>query len=97
MMAMDKWRSYLLRGPFTIKTDHQSLCHLTDQSLDTDLQRKAMTKLIGLQYHFQYKKGVENKVADALPRVKHIPECQAIFGAHPLWIQEVLNSYAVDT
>lgn len=56
-----------------------------------------MTKLIGLQYHFQYKKGVENKVADALPRVKHIPECQAIFGAHPLWIQEVLNSYAVDT
>lgn len=30
MMAIDKWRQYLSRGPFVIKTDHQSLCHLGD-------------------------------------------------------------------
>jgi hypothetical protein len=28
MMAVDKWRCYLYKNPFLIKTDHQSLCHL---------------------------------------------------------------------
>lgn len=37
MMEIDKWRSYLIRGPFTIKTDHQSLCHLDDQVLGSEL------------------------------------------------------------
>jgi hypothetical protein len=48
LMAVDKWRSYLHRNPFVIKTDHQSLCHLQDQTLSTDVQRKAMRKLAGL-------------------------------------------------
>lgn len=37
MMAVDRWRPYLIRGPFVIKTDHKALCHLDDQSLDTEL------------------------------------------------------------
>lgn len=96
MMAIDKWRSYLCRGPFTIRTDHQSLCHLDDQILGSELQRKAMTKLIGLQYRFQYKKGVENKSADALSRVGHFFALQSISVTQPQWIQEVINSYVVD-
>lgn len=28
IMAVDKWRSYLQRGPFLIITDHKSLCAL---------------------------------------------------------------------
>jgi hypothetical protein len=28
MIAVDKWRSYLHKNPFVIKTNHQSLCHL---------------------------------------------------------------------
>lgn len=31
LMAIDKWRSYLQHGEFLIKTDHQSLLHLTEQ------------------------------------------------------------------
>jgi hypothetical protein len=31
IMAIDKWRQYLQRGPFLITTDHKSLCNLTDQ------------------------------------------------------------------
>lgn len=94
MMAVDRWRSYLLRGPFVIKTDHKALCHLDDQTLDTELQKKAMTKLIGLQYKFQYKKGVENKSADALSRVGQFFEISVV---QPVWVQEILNSYAVDS
>lgn len=48
MMAVDKWRPYLQHGPFEIVTDHKSLCALGEQQLDTELQRKAMSKLVGL-------------------------------------------------
>jgi hypothetical protein len=37
LMVVDKWRSYLHKNPFLKKTDHQSLCHLQDQTLSTDL------------------------------------------------------------
>ena len=57
LMAIDKWRCYLHGGPFIIRTDHKSLCYLQDQSLATELQKKAMAKLSGLQFKFQYKKG----------------------------------------
>jgi hypothetical protein len=97
MMAVDKWRCYLQRCPFIIRTDHKSLCHLNDQVLGTDLQQKAMTKLMGLQYTFQYKKGVENVVADALSRMPPQSHLSALSVASPIWLQEVLNSYAVDT
>jgi len=96
LMAVDKWRCYLQRGQFVIKTDHKSLCHLQDQTLSTDWQKKAMTKLAGLQFKLQYKKGSKNKVADALSRVGHAMECSAISGATPIWLQEVLNSYTTD-
>ena len=96
LMAVDKWRCYLQRGQFVIKTDHKSLCHLQDQTLSTDWQKKAMTKLAGIQFNLQYKKGSENKVADVLSRVGHAMECSAIYGATPIWLQEVLNSYTND-
>lgn len=58
-----------------------------------DLQKKAMTKLIGLKYKFQYKKGVDNKSADALSRVGHLFPISVV---QPAWVQEVPNSYVVD-
>jgi hypothetical protein len=48
IMGVDKWCQYLQRGPFTILTDHKSLSNLNDQQLTSDLQRKAMAKLVGL-------------------------------------------------
>jgi hypothetical protein len=96
MMAVDKWRAYLQRGPFTILTDHRSLCNLGDQKLDTELQRKAMAKLVGLQFKFQYKRGVDNGAADALSRVGHLLTANALSICQPGWIQEVVNSYAND-
>ena len=97
IMAIDKWRQYLQRGPFTILTDHKSLCNLTDQQLTSDLQRKAMAKLIGLQFQFKYKRGVDNGAADSLSRVAHRFETQTLSVCRPDWVQEVLNSYHTDT
>jgi hypothetical protein len=96
VMTVDKWRSYLHRNAFLIKTDHQSLTHLQDQTLSIDLQRKAMRKLAGLQFKFAYKKGSENKVVDALSRVGFHFHLHATSAVIPVWVQEVVNSYQHD-
>jgi hypothetical protein len=70
--------------------------HLEDQRLATTWQHKAFTKLLGLQYKLCYRKGTENRAADALSRRSHdlvttvatITECQ------PAWLADVRASYA---
>nr|XP_027108798.1 uncharacterized protein LOC113728610 [Coffea arabica] len=104
VMAVTKWRHYLVGYHFIIKTDHQSLRYLLDQKLTTALQHKWFTKLLGLDYEIQYKKGVENKVADALSRLyekgqPHITttgSCLALTTVKPNWILELQGSYLSD-
>ena len=96
MMAVDKWRQYLQRGPFDILTDHKSLCNLGEQHLETDVQRKAMSKLAGLQFRFLYKHGLDNEAADALSRVGKLMDVAALSTCQPAWLQEVANSYVTD-
>ncbi|XP_027118691.1 uncharacterized protein [Coffea arabica] len=67
-MAVTKWKHYLLEYHFIIRTDYQSLRFLLEQRLNTPLQHKCLTKLLGLDYEIQYKKGAESKAADALSR-----------------------------
>lgn len=92
MMAVDKWRAYLQRAPFIIVTDHKSLCHLGDQQLETELQRKAMSKMVGLQFSFKYRCGADNGAADALSRVGHLLSLDALAVCQPQWLQEFTNS-----
>ena len=83
-------------GDVTYRGNHKSLTHLQDQTLVTELQRKAMAKLSGLQFQIQYRKGVENKAADALSRVAHQLEFAALSVCTPMWVQEVLKSYGLE-
>lgn len=92
IMAVEKWRSYLQRHEFIIRTDHKSLSYLSEQNLQSELQRKAMTRLMGLQFKVVYKQGKDNVAADSLSRVAHLMLIQAVSEATPLWAQEVLNS-----
>lgn len=96
IMAVERWRHYLQRGEFIIRTDHKSLAYLQEQNLHSEMQRKAMTRMMGLQFKIMYKKGKENMAADALSRVGHIMAIQAVSSVQPAWIQEVLNSYTTD-
>jgi hypothetical protein len=66
--AVKKWRSYVLGHPLTNKTDHQSLKFLLEQKIGTPMQQRWVSKLLGYDIVVEYKKGQDNKVADALSR-----------------------------
>lgn len=98
LLAIEKWRRYLQPSHFIIKTDHFSLKFLKDQRVTTSLQHKGITKLLGLSYEIQFRKGVEIIAADALShRFDEEAECKSISVVYPLWVQEVLASYEGDS
>lgn len=82
IMIVDKWRHYVQRTEFEIHTDHKPLSFLGQQVL---------------QFKVIYKQGKDNVVADALSRVGHVMVMAVVSEVQPMWIQEVLNSYAIDS
>lgn len=52
--------------------------------------------MLGYNYKVEYKKGRENRVADALSRVVYKEQLNAIATAIPVWITEIINSYEQD-
>lgn len=97
LSAVEKWRSYLLHGPFIIKTDQQSLKYLLEQKVSTPLQHKYLTKLLGFDYCIEYRKGKENLAADALSRREDIASgCATLTLLKPAWVEELQNNYEGD-
>lgn len=94
LLAIQRWRPYLQHEEFIIQIDHRSLVYLGEQQLTTSIQHKAFVKLMGLQYKIQYKKGVENIVADALSRQKVDDALGAISSGQPRWMEIVIDGYA---
>jgi hypothetical protein len=90
------WGHYLQIQEFIILTDHRSLAYLAEQNLHSNMQRKAMTRLMGLQFKIKYRKGKDNMAAYALSRVADMFAIQVVSMVQPQWIQEVLNSYTTD-
>lgn len=98
LMAVDHWRAYLQPAEFIIHTDQKSLIHLEEQRISTPWQQKVMVKLLGLRYRIVYKKGPENRAADALSRCP-LPasgELAAVSVFLPVWLDEVQIGYRGD-
>lgn len=64
--------------------------------METELQRKAMLKMVGLQFSFKYRRGQDNGATDVLSRVGHLLSVEAMSVSQPQWLQEVANSYETD-
>lgn len=96
LLAVQKWRSYLICGTFTIRTDQKALKYLLEQKISTPLQHKYMAKLMGFNYRIEYKKGIENGAADALSRRIEQAKLQQVTVLQPAWIEELVNSYEGD-
>lgn len=67
--------------------------------MGTATQQKWISKLLGYKFSIEYKRGVDNKVADALSR----KDCQdeeaivyAISFPTPFWLEELKQAYAID-
>lgn len=98
IMAVQKWRYYLLGHKFVIKTDHEALKYLMEQKMTTLLQHKWLSKLLGYDYSVIYKKGKDNLVADALSRCHEgLVECNAIQISVPEWKKDLYSSWEGDT
>ena len=60
------------------------------------IQHKLLIKLLGFNYVVEYKKGMENRAADALSRAAHA-ESLALSCVVPVWIEQVITSYTDDS
>jgi hypothetical protein len=94
--AVTKWKSYLQHKEFTIAMDHHSLVHLGDQKLMEGMQQKAFIKLLGLQYKFIHKKGLDNQAADAPSRQPLLDQVMAVSTSTPKWLEIVVERYQKD-
>ena len=92
-----------------MRTDHQSLKFLLEQRIATPAQQKWLAKLLGHAFIVEYKKGVENKVANALSRRSdYIPmlsqhdksskaSCLLLLSIpDPTWLHILRDSYSQD-
>ena len=61
-----------------IKTVQQSRKYLLEQKIGTPAQQKSIKKLLGYLFKEEYKKGRENRIADALSRKESIQEEQEV-------------------
>lgn len=96
VLAIQKWRPYLLGCKFIIQTDQQSLKYLWDQQITTVAQQKWLTKLMGFDFTIEYKKGCENNAADALSRRDESGELAALSQPVPRWLDPIKDEVTTD-
>lgn len=92
--ALKKWRHYFVGNRLLIRTDQKSLKFITDQKVSKGVQHKLLLKLLEFNYKIEYKKGKDNRDADALSRKSIILMATTIIT--PTWIESVETSYQQD-
>jgi hypothetical protein len=98
LIVVQAWRAYLQFQEFVILTDQRSLTQLAEQQLHTQWQQKVFTKLLGLQYRIVYRKGTDNRAADALSRCPASSDsCVALTTLIPSWLSLITVSYEGDS
>lgn len=79
VMAIQKWRHYLIGRHFIVWTDQRSPRLILEQREIGSDHQKWVSKLLGYGFEIQYRPGRTNKAADELSRHPHI--YFAYFGA----------------
>jgi hypothetical protein len=95
--ALKKWKHYLAEAKLILRIDWYSLKYMSEQRLVQGIQHKLLVKLMGYNYTIEYKKGKDNKAADALSRKPNTESMRAISTVLPLWVNDVQTSYTGDS
>ena len=69
--ALKKWRHYLMGKRFEMRTDHNGLKYLFDQSTLNARQRRWLEFLSEYEFDIKHIKGKEKNFIDALNRIVH--------------------------
>ena len=70
MLALDRWRKYLIDRPFLVLTDHHALKYLMGKTLFSGRRLLRWQMLLGeFQISVQHHAGARNGLADALSRL----------------------------
>ena len=68
IVAISKFRHYLLGHKFIVQTDYKSLKEMQQQVIQTPEQQAWLPKRLGYDFTIEYKRGSENQEADGLSR-----------------------------
>ena len=69
VLAVEKWRHYLLGHRFVVYTDQKALRHILEQRELISGVKKWLLKLVGFDFEIYYRAGPKNKAVDALSRI----------------------------
>ena len=97
LFVVKKWHYFLIRRHFTIRTDHKPLKYLLEQKITTPNQHIWLAQLMSYDFKIVYKKGSDNRAADALSRVpSHEIMSLALSSVSTDLNQQILDAYEHD-
>lgn len=94
MLALKTWRCFIEGEHFILETDHSPLTYLQTQPLLSRKQARWLEFFEQFHFEVRYKKGIQNRVADALSRVKL--SNLSTWQGKPSWSQEIQQALEVD-
>lgn len=96
VLAVQRWRPYLLGQKFLVRTNQRALKFLLEQRVIQPQYQRWLSKLLGYDFEVQYRLGPENKVADGLSRVTPVVHLAALQVPPILNVETVSKEVAQD-